>query len=34
MWPGVTLANEQKPSTRNLQAYCNPSQCPNGSGRK
>jgi hypothetical protein len=35
--PGVetpTPANEQKLNTRNLQAYCNPSQCLNGSGRK
>jgi hypothetical protein len=34
MWPGVTLASELRQSIRSLQVYCNPSQCPNGSGKK
>jgi hypothetical protein len=34
MWPDVTSANERRPNTKNMQAYYNPSQYLNGSGKK
>jgi hypothetical protein len=33
MWPSVILVNELRQNIRGLQAYCNPSQYPNGSGK-
>jgi hypothetical protein len=34
MWPGVTLASELRQSIRSLHVCFNPSQYPNGSGKK
>jgi hypothetical protein len=34
MWPNVILVSELRQSIIGLQDYYNPSQCPNGSGKK
>jgi hypothetical protein len=34
MWPDVTLTSELRQSIKSLEVYFNPSQYPNGSGKK